>query len=496
MIPESETSGGCSSPRGRGGPHRTTPTLRLLLLALAAVACTPGPEDPQGLEQLPPASLVRGPYLQDVSDTAASVRWRTSEGASGEVVYRVGDGPWRGHEAEDLGGGDRRVRLTGLPPDASVTYRVEAGTARVDEATFRTPPGAGAGDSVVVLAFGDSGYGSSAQVELARLMEDRPWDLALHVGDIAYNDGTEEELTGRHFEVYWELLRRVPFYPAVGNHDIRTRDGEPYDRAFEWPAASQGARYYAFRWGQVLFLSLDTASRDALRSLRTGRGAQYRWLRDRLVEASGDPGVRWTVVFMHRPVYSSASGPAGHGGDEELREVLAPLFERGGVDLVLQGHDHNYERTHPVRGGVAASPGCGPVYLVTGGGGGSRVGRYVDPSDLTVDASRAHHFLRLVLGPETIRGTAIGREGARVDRFRIRPYDPESGSEEARCRDSVGGLEFRPSEEGGMVSAPRRLAGPDRTARSNVRVRAASGLRRMAPARSLQATTPVGGASL
>lgn len=460
-------------PAGRKHRFRSRPVGALVVALSLAAACIPGPSEPKGVEGVPPEPLVRGPYLQDVSHDGATLLWRTDADAAGTVHYRVGGGPWQEAEGERLGRGDRRVRLGDLPPGTPVQYRLESAAGTLDAVEFRTAPRPGEGDSTAVLAFGDSGYGGEAQAELARRMEELSWDLAVHVGDIAYSDATEEELTERHFQVYWELLRRVPLFPSVGNHDIRTRGGEPYDRAFEWPGEEEGRRYYAVRWGRTLFLSLDTSTEEPLASLLASRGKQYTWLLSRLEEAETDPGVDWIVVFMHRPIYSHGVGPNAHGPDRDLRVELAALFQRFGVDLVLQGHDHHYERTHAIRSGRPAPPGCGTVYMVTGGGGGSRFGRDVEQDFHTAAVSRAFHFLRLVIRAGEIRVRAIGRDGGTVDRFEVRQFDPDEADRAERC--AVG------SEA------------PDPTTRSNVRFRAMSGLRPASFDRSSQEATSVGG---
>lgn len=106
-------------------------------------------------------------------------------------------------------------------------------------------------------------------------------------------------------------------------------------------------------------------------------------------EAVADSTLSWTVALTHYPLYSRGAGLSGHGPNEELREALEPLFLRHGVDLVLAGHEHHYERSHPLREGDAVAEGCGPVHLITGGGGATRfaraVGRVVDPEGRVID---------------------------------------------------------------------------------------------------------------
>lgn len=396
---------------------------------LALLACGGSPRVPD-VPRPAPSTFVRGPYLQAVTDSSAVVRWRASrEGATASFRYRVGDERREG-DVDRAPGGDRVVRLAGLPPAAQVTYRVTEAGRTLGPYRFRTPPRDDSGDEPVrVLAFGDSGWGSREQVTLSGRMTERDWDLAVHVGDLVYPDGSPRGFTTRHFAVYRRLLAETPFYPVPGNHDLRYRGGREYDRSFEWPG-TDGRRYYRFRWGALLFVGLDTSTPGQADSLEAGRGEQMRWLRRTLRSAAGDSTLRWTVVFLHHPPYSSAGGLSGHGPSRELRETLVPLFEETGVDLVLAGHDHHYERTHPLRDGDPVPPGCGPVYVVTGGGGASRYARTVQGGPRTAAESRRYHFLDLRFRGRHIAGRVVGLDGEAFDTFRLQPYEAERRREE------------------------------------------------------------------
>lgn len=404
-------------------------------VAAAVAACIPKPRVPHEAPP-PPSPFERAPYVQAVTEHEAVVMWRMADpGAMSTLRFRVSDGPWRSADVRRGEGGDRSVRLRDLPAASAVEFTVGTGGGRSEPFGpygFRTAPPDTAGSAVDVLAFGDSGWGSVAQMELAAQMEDRSWDLAVHVGDIAYLDGSEEDFTQRHFRVYRSLLARVPFFPSPGNHDVRPAGGagDAYDRAFAWPDQGRAGRFYTFRWGRVQFLSLDTSTDSAMTKLEDREGRQYRWLSETLASLARDTTLVWTVVFTHRPLYSQAVGFGRNPPTEELREALEPLFLEHGVDLVLAGHDHHYQRTLPLRRGHVAHPGCGPVYMVTGGGGATRFGRSVAPGPRTARVSRAHHFLDLRLGRFEGRGEAIGRDGEVLDRFEIVPYqadDPACG---------------------------------------------------------------------
>lgn len=426
--PDSRRSG---TPGGAGVDHRRHPGIRapasaILVAVLSLASCYPSPGDPESVPP-PPAAFLRAPYVQNVDSAAASILWMREATPGGDTAWFRLAGPdssaWRAAPPSERGRGVREARLPGLPPGRAVEYSVEAGGDRFGPWTFETAPTAGSGDSVRVLLLGDSGWGSEAQVALAREMERLEWDLAIHVGDIAYNEGSEEEFTERHFRVYRELLARVPLFPAIGNHDVRADGGRSYDLAFDWPAPEPGVRWYSFRWGSTLFVALDSSSdTDAVRDLSRGEGPQYEWLARTLERAQADSAVAWTIVYLHHPPYSHAVGISGHGQQFGLRRALVPLFERYGVDLVAAGHDHHYERSLPLRDNRVVAPGCGTVYVVQGAGGASRYARDVATSPLQAARSRDHSFTRLVVYPDRIEGRTLRADGSELDAFTLRPW--------------------------------------------------------------------------
>jgi len=405
------------------------------ILAFTLVACYPRPHDPVGIPTAP-APFVRWPYVQDVTYGRASVLWMSEPGSADTAWYRVPgrDSTWVRSPVLEHRYGTRRIDLEGLPASGVVEYVVSAGGTRPGPFAFATAPLPGEASEVRVLQFGDSGWGGPEQIELARQMAREDWDLIVHVGDIAYDDGSKSEFTQRHFRVYAGILAETPFFPAVGNHDIRADGGQSYDGAFLWPEPYPGVRYYSFRWGRILFVSVDTSSRtEDVEGLRAGTGRELEWLRETLRQATSDTTVDWTVVFQHYPLYSHATGISGHALDRDLRNHMLPLVEAFGVDLVLAGHDHHYERELPVRNGRPVPEGCGPVNVLSGGGGGSRYARDIMSSPLLAASARVYEYVELTITPDRIRGRAIDRQGQPVDEFEVRRY---AGTEEGlpdRC---------------------------------------------------------------
>jgi hypothetical protein len=444
--------------------------LTLILLAPVTTGCLPPLGNLEYLDRAE-APFVRLPYVQAVDPAGGWVVWLARADADDRVQYRAsGETEWRlaqitrdsiaayGEDGEML---TRRARLEGFAPGTLVEYEVWSGDRGTGRSAFRTAPAKGrmaslsgphpsgsteesdsvrseattpALDTVRILAFGDSGWGSPSQVRLATLMPLEPADLIVHTGDIAYENGSDEDFTLRHFRAYQDLLAQVPFFTTPGNHDLQADGWGPYRRAFEWPNPRPDALYYSFQWADILFLVLDTTSETgAGDKLRAGRGDQLKWLTESLEKGRTDPSVHWQVVVMHHPLFSGATGLSGHGSDKELRGVLGPLFEQYGVDLVLAGHDHHYERTLPLFSGLPVEAGCGPVYVVTGGGGASQFSRMITPTRRAAVALSRYHFVRLTVTLDQIVGRAVGEMGEEIDHFVVRPYDGIVGAGATAC---------------------------------------------------------------
>jgi hypothetical protein len=300
---------------------------------------------------------LREPYLQKVSHEAASVLWATAAPGAGRVWY----GPAGGALDQVVEGGDsatlHQVRIRGLEPGRSYDYRVEVdGVAAPGEGyTFTTAPEPGDRGAWRAWVVGDSGTGSDGQHAVRdaflRANGGPHTDLYLHVGDIAYNSALEDELTEYVFTIYPEILRTTPIWPTYGNHDGYGSDSEaqegPWFDAFDTPDGGElgGVRseredWYSFNYGSTHFISLNSYDADRLLS-----GEMRRWLQADLAVAAED-GAEWIVAYWHHPPYSKGT----HDSDTErelveMRESIVPVLEAGGVDLVLSGHSHTYERS-------------------------------------------------------------------------------------------------------------------------------------------------------
>jgi hypothetical protein len=338
--------------------------------------------------------LRRGPYLQLVTASSATVVWKTEDEAACMLDIRA-----PGIASRTITGDTDTtcaVPVDGLVPGTTYTYATRAGDEVLGtEASFRTD------DPSVPFTFvviGDHGKNiSTSQAAVRDRMLALEPDFIVSTGDMIYDDGAAEDFDPKFFTPYAALLRRVVFWPCLGNHDIRTDGGDPWRDAFYTPANNPDEEegYYSFDQGNAHFVMVDSN-----RSTSPG-SAQHTFLDQDL--AASDAA--WKFVFFHHTIYSSGD----HGSDTGLREDLAPLFDRYGVDIVFMGHDHNYERTVPLRDDEEVALGEGTIYITTGGGGASL--RDVEESDFTAYVESAFHVTHVSVDGGTLRAEMVRPDG-------------------------------------------------------------------------------------
>jgi predicted phosphodiesterase len=282
----------------------------------------------------------REPYIQGVTTYSAVICWVSVDPDSGALEY--GETPELGHKQAGSWVGRRHaVALTGLDPGSTYHYRVEGAGGSSATGHFLTAP-VGDDPRFDFVVVGDSGSGGKGQLAVAELLERLRPDLILHTGDVVYPAGEERHYERRFFAPYRNLIKTVPIFPVLGNHDVRKRNGAAFLETFHPPLGSPGStkRYYSFDWGGAHFVALDS-------ELYYGdTGSDPEEQRDFLERSLAATRKRWRFVFLHGSPYGSSR----HGGDGRVREDLESLFARHGVDVVFSGHDHVYERTVPIKG--------------------------------------------------------------------------------------------------------------------------------------------------
>ncbi|MFO7651222.1 MAG: metallophosphoesterase [bacterium] len=305
-----------------------------LLLALAGTAAC--------------AAAWAGPAVALVEDSSAIVYWESDDTLAGIVEYGLSEA--YGQSAADTGATTRHeLVLAGLAPDTAWHYRAISGADTTPDHTFRAR--ASAGRPFRFAVYGDNQDDSTMHQRVVDQMMSCAPDaqLALNVGDLVQN-GTVAEWRS-WFNIERAIVAGRPVLPAPGNHDIIIPDN--WSRFLVLPGSE---RWHSAHWGSVALHCLDAYSDFSPSS------AQYDWLLSELLADSADPAVRFILVNLHLPPYTTNRS---YAGNVDARQWLCPLFERFGVAVVFAGHVHAYE--HSLVNGVHyINPGSGGAALSTG----------------------------------------------------------------------------------------------------------------------------------
>lgn len=375
----------------------------------------------------PEVAIVRGPYLQLLGERSVLLRWETDPPGSGAVEYGPGPEPTLRLDAGT--GAAHEAVLAGLPPGTECCYRILAAGSIVSPTfRFRTAPPRSA-SRFRMAVFGDTEKLTEGLLGMPRIVEAMQPEIALVLGDTIRGGDADTYV----YDPWRKVLPSCAFYPVLGNHDLDDR-AAAYLATYRIPSEGSGSeRYYSFDRGDVHIACLDVTDDDAF-----GVGStQWRWLRSDLAAADR----LWKVVTLHESPYSTG---ATHGSDLAVRQTLCPIFDEFAVDLVFSGHNHNFERTYPIRAGKVVDASAtssyvdpeGTIYVVSGGAGGSLYARDADADKSFSAFFRAsHHACRVEVDGGVLRLEAVDLAGAVFHAFEIR----KSGASPLR----IDGLEVR-----------------------------------------------------
>ena len=280
--------------------------------------------------------------------------------------------------------------LPDLLPGETYSYNLTVDGVTTD--TYQVKGAVPADEPFRFLVVGDTRLGcQQIHGRLMKQMEQRSPAFYIHLGDfVRFGECLPDWDT--FFSVQTDLLATTPILPLGGNHDIS--EVGIFRGLFLFPQRlGEDRLHYATRMGNTLVVILDSNS-----AIPKG-GAQYRFLEDQLKGAESQ-GIQHIFIALHTPLYSAGA----HGSNPGLRATLQPLLARYGVDAVFAGHDHQYQRSHPIDG---------VVHVVSGGGGAEL--HSVDQKDFTAVAILAFHFLEIEIDGEHATLRAINVEGRVLD---------------------------------------------------------------------------------
>ena len=369
-------------------------------------------------------------YVGQIGATSALIAWGTTE-SSGNTIGRASQS--YGRAVVTIGGRTQQTNqnwavVDGLDPDTTYSYQVQINDKKIGEGSMRTYPERT--DRLAFFVIGDFGNGSSMQYKMADVMRveferhrnsDNPVRFVITTGDNIYasmrmgslllgSGDVDWHWETKLFQPYERLLAEIPFYPSPGNHDGNEGEhGEDlavYLDNFFFPQ-NKPARWYTFSFGGLAdFFALDSTGNTEQgppRPAYAPDGEQFRWL----VNALPRSQTRWKIPYFHHPPFNA--GPGHPASLDDLRHFTA-LFERSGVKVVFNGHEHNlqFSAQDQATGGIC--------YVISGAGAELR------PASVIPDMEKAHiagwagqnHFLLIEIRGEIMSITPISYEAMRV----------------------------------------------------------------------------------
>ena len=309
------------------------------------------------------AIVTRGPYLQKVNQNSVIVRWKTNLPTDSRVDVGISPAMMNNSTTSQNFTTNHEVLVTGLTANSTYFYGIGHFSELIESGNnmyFNTMPNTGVPGNYEFLVLGDCGTGLQEQLDVKNAVISEygnHFDGMILLGDNAYQSGFDSEYQANFFEKYTEFTENTVIWPAPGNHDYNNHipfSPDPaYYEVFNLPANAECGgipsgteKYYSFNYGNIHFISLD--SYDVPRSATAAMGV---WLNQDL-SANNLP---WVVAYWHHPPYTKGSHDSDNdnfldGELVEMREEILPILETYGVDLILNGHSHSYERSMMIDG--------------------------------------------------------------------------------------------------------------------------------------------------
>ncbi len=288
------------------------------------------------------------------------------------------------------------AKLEGLPKDQKALYRVRSELG--DAGPIEVLGGRTRGKEFRFAAFGDTRTGHRVHRKLIEMMAKEEVEFVIHSGDLVEFGGIEPQWD-LFFQIEEPVISRIPVIAAVGNHDNSQRNN--FRRFFLTKQYAGENRYYYQDWGDVRVVTLDSEI-----EMRAG-SAQYTFVEAALREGAQKDMLM--LMSLHYPPYSSGS----HGSNLEVREVIGELAPRFGVEVVLAGHDHDYERTKRIEG---------VTYIVAASGGANI--RRLNKNRFSEVLRTEPHFVLFDIQQKNLVGRAVNLNGNTFDTFIIPPNPP------------------------------------------------------------------------
>lgn len=370
-------------------------------------------------------NLLKGPYIQNVQKDRATVCWVTQES-----VVKFGTQPTSlERSAEEFQ--VHEIVLDNLEPNT--TYHYDVGFGNAGKGNFQTAPEFGTPFRFVV--YGDTRFANKPkdiQAQLIAAIANQNPALVVNTGDLVTN-GLAPSHWDTFFEMNKNLLKSIPYYVSLGNHE---KDSPYFYQYFSFPGKEN---YYSFNWSNCHFVVLDSEGPHYepehpldYQQRRTQKAEMAAFWHEQLTWLCNDlknhREYDFTFIFMHQPLFSLKDSRREE--QKEFQKRFAQIFEDFKVDIVFSGHDHTYQRhfVNPVH------------YVVTAGGGAGLYDMGKPFIKYTRKLAKKHHYVFVEVDGKKLKSTALTENGDMIDMFNI-PFDDRKDKNRAE-------KELRLQEEG------------------------------------------------
>jgi predicted phosphodiesterase len=375
--------------------------------------------------------IIKGPYLQNVTKTGITVMWETDE-VSNSVVYYGPTSQYGSSKTDTSSTSIHEIILDKLDVETTYHYSVKSGTVSSDDNTFQTAVNDKTPFTFAVLGDNRTVPNIHTQV-INSIIQNNP-DIVLNSGDIITSD-SYSQFEREFFTPAAPLMKNTPLYVAIGNHE---GDSEWFYKLLSYPDPEN---YYSFNYGNAHFLIIDSNKPYSTSS------TQYSWIEEDL-NSEAAKRADWIFVCFHHPPWSQMWDSPGYTGTASVRQYLVPFFEQYKVDIVFNGHTHDYERG--IKNGI--------YYIITGGGGSAldkvKTG---DWDHIDIWLSEYHHcFVEINQG--LLQFKAIKIDGQVIDEFQIEKQVTSLHSEYGTAESGNGQLKVIPAIHGScyVIKVPFR----------------------------------------
>ncbi len=354
-------------------------TLALILAVFPALALGAGSSE---------ISIKEGPYVQNVTLDGITVMWETNLPADSRVDYGP-TGSYGSHIYDPKKVKIHEVRISGLEKETVYHYKVTSGPVSSDDSTFETAIDRSTPFRFAV--YGDSRSDPESHGKVVEGIVAAKPRIVINVGDVVGN-GDNYEQWGREFlQPAAKLMRSIPLYVSIGNHE---RNSHWF---YDYLSAPEPENWYSFDYGNSHFVIIDTNQ-----DYKPG-SPQREWLEADLSSERAQKAT-WLFCFFHHPPYSEGWDSPGYDGEPDARRYLMPLLEKYGVDMAFSGHTHDYERGFM----------NGVHYIITGGGG-APLDRWYRGFEHIVISRFVYHFCTVDVNGGTLKLEAHLPDGTVFD---------------------------------------------------------------------------------